>query len=134
LRARKWASAAIALSSPCLHQGALAMRWIIAGGLFAASLAASAQQSAPPFAAPNLSDNCVHSMAAACAMCHGMDGKPARGSIVNALAGRPKDEIVSIMGQFKANARPATVMHQIARGYSDAEIEALTAYFSRQKR
>ena len=30
--------------------------------------------------------------------------------------------------------RPATVMHQIAKGYTDAQIEALAAYLSAQKR
>jgi len=34
------------------------------------------------------------------------------------------------MAQFKSGQRPATIMHQIAKGYSDAEIAALAAYFS----
>jgi len=38
------------------------------------------------------------------------------------------------MRAFKEGKREATVMHQIAKGYSDPEIEALAAYFARQTR
>ena len=31
-------------------------------------------------------------------------------------------------------ARPATVMHQLAKGYSDAQIEVIAAYFAAQKK
>jgi cytochrome c553 len=38
------------------------------------------------------------------------------------------------MAQFKSGGRPATVMHQIAKGYSDAEIAAMAEHFSRLPR
>jgi sulfide dehydrogenase cytochrome subunit len=114
------------------------MRPILAGLFLAlASAATLAQQPAPPapsFAAPDLSAKGVRSMAAACAMCHGTNGKPAAGSTVAGLAGRPSAEIVQGMAQFKAGTKPATIMHQISRGYSDAEIAALADYFSKQTR
>ena len=114
------------------------MRTVLAG-LFLAlgSAAVLAQQPAPPapnFAAPDLSPKGVRSMAAACAMCHGTNGKPAAGSAVAGLAGRPSAEIVQGMAQFKAGTKPATIMHQISRGYSDAEVAALADYFSKQPR
>ena len=107
-------------------------------GLLAASGAAVAlaQQPSPPppsFAPPNVTHNGVRSMAANCGACHGTDGRPAPGSTVNALAGRPAGEIIQIMGQFKAGQRPATVMHQIAKGYGDDEIAAIAAYFEKQR-
>nr|MBA3590336.1 cytochrome C [Methylibium sp.] len=37
------------------------------------------------------------------------------------------------MRAFRDGKRPATVMHQIAKGYSDAQITALAAYFAAQK-
>jgi len=37
------------------------------------------------------------------------------------------------MKAFKSGARPATVMHQLAKGYSDAQIEVIAAYFAAQK-
>ena len=38
------------------------------------------------------------------------------------------------MQAFKRGKRPATVMHQIAKGYSDAQIDALAAYFAAQQK
>ena len=114
------------------------MRSTLAGLFLALGAgAALAQQPAPPppnFAPPNLSPKGVQSMAAACAMCHGTNGKTAEGSAVAGLAGRPRDEIVQSMAQFKAGTKPATIMHQVARGYSDAEVAALAEYFSKQPR
>ena len=98
---------------------------------------AAAQQPAPPapaFAPPHLVDKGVRSLAASCAACHGTAGRAVAGSSVAGLAGRPKDELVQLMGQFKKGERPATLMHQIAKGYGDDEIAALADYFSKQPR
>jgi cytochrome subunit of sulfide dehydrogenase len=106
---------------------------ILAVALGAATVAA--QQPAPPaFAASNLSEKGVRSMAANCSACHGTGGQPAQGSLVAGLAGRPKDAFAQMMAQYKTGQRPATVMHQIAKGYSDAEIAAMAEYFSKQAR
>jgi sulfide dehydrogenase cytochrome subunit len=114
------------------------MRTVFAGlALALASAGVSAQQPAPPppaFAPSNLTPKGVQSMAGACAMCHGTNGKPVANSTVAGLAGRPRDEIVQAMAQFKAGSKPATIMHQIARGYSEAEVAALADYFSTQPR
>lgn len=109
----------------------------LAGLLLAAAATASAQQPAPPgpaFASPNLGDAGVRSMAFNCAACHGTHGRPAAGSVVPGLAGRPAAEIVQLMGEFREGKRPATLMHQIAKGYSDAETAAIAGWFSRQSR
>jgi cytochrome c553 len=38
------------------------------------------------------------------------------------------------MLDFKSGRRPATLMHQLAKGYSDAEITAIAGYFAAQKK
>jgi len=106
--------------------------------MLAATLAgaAFAQQPAPPapaFAASNVTPKGVASMATACAMCHGSGGIPAAGSTVAPLAGRPAQGTVDAMKAFKEGKRDATIMHQIAKGYSDAEIAAIAAYFAARK-
>ena len=105
-----------------------------AAGFAAAALA---QQPAPPpapsFAAPNVAPKGVASMAAACAMCHGTSGQTVAGSPLPRLAGRPAAATADAMKAFKEGRREATIMHQIAKGYSDAEIAALAAYFAAQK-
>ena len=74
------------------------------------------------------------SLAATCANCHGTSGKVVEGSSVTALAGLDKGYIVAQMQAFKSGARPATVMHQISKGFSDAQVESLASYFAAQKK
>ena len=101
------------------------MRWtIIASAALAALPVGAAAQSAAE----------ARNLAAACAMCHGTQGKPAPDAPLIPLAGLPRDHIVSQMQAFRDGRRPATVMHQIAKGYSDAEIQAMAAWFAAQKR
>jgi cytochrome subunit of sulfide dehydrogenase len=74
------------------------------------------------------------SLAATCANCHGTNGKVVEGSTVTSLAGLDKGYIVAQMNAFKTGTRPATVMHQISKGFNDAQIESLAGYFAAQKK
>lgn len=76
----------------------------------------------------------ARSLAATCANCHGTDGKVVPGSPVLSIAGMEKNYIVAQLKAFKAGTRPATVMHQISKGFSDAQIEVLAGYFAAQKK
>ena len=95
---------------------------ISAALLIAACTAAHGQQ-----VDPNLGRN----LAAACAICHGTNGVNA-GGMPN-LAGQHKDYLVQQMRDFRDGKRPATIMHQISKGYTEPQIEALAAYFSSQR-
>jgi len=70
-------------------------------------------------------------VAATCAACHGTDGRSRGG--VPSLAGRDEQELVRAMRAFRDGERPSTMMQQLARGYSDREIEAAAAFFATQK-
>jgi cytochrome subunit of sulfide dehydrogenase len=72
-------------------------------------------------------------LASACAICHGTDGRAATKDVVP-LAGLPREHIAAQMRAFRDGQRPATVMHQIAKGYTDAQIDAMAAWFAAQKR
>ena len=76
----------------------------------------------------------VKSLAATCANCHGTNGKAVEGSSVVSIAGLDRDYIVAQMKAFKTGTRPATIMHQLSKGYSDAQIETLATYFAAQKK
>lgn len=66
-----------------------------------------------------------------CIACHGPSGS-GQGSIA-ALAGRDANDLAAAMRAFRANERPGTIMGRIARGYTDAEIAAIAAYFAQQR-
>lgn len=74
------------------------------------------------------------SLAASCANCHGTNGKAVAGSSVTSLAGLDKDYFKAQMVAFKAGTRTATIMHQISKGFNDAQIESLASYFAAQKK
>ncbi len=48
------------------------------------------------------------------------------------LAGMPKDELVRRVKDFRSGATPATVMHQLSKGYSDQQIELIADYYAAQ--
>jgi len=73
------------------------------------------------------------SLAATCAQCHGTAGRALPGAVVPGLAGLPAGYLAEQMKAFKNGTRTATVMHQIAKGYSEAQIDQLASYFSAQK-
>jgi len=75
--------------------------------------------------------NYPRDLASGCANCHGTNGKSV--GIVPPLAGLDRDYIVLQMQDFKRGRRPSTVMHQIAKGYSDEQIELMAEYFAAQK-
>lgn len=70
-------------------------------------------------------------LAANCANCHGTTGS-AKGAMPS-LAGQPKAQMVEQLKAFRDGKRPATIMHQLAKGYTDQQIELIADHFSRQK-
>ncbi len=73
------------------------------------------------------------SLAATCAACHGTNGHSVS-TEVTPLASLSRDLIVQRMQEFKTGKRPATVMHQLAKGYTDQQIELIAAYLAGQRR
>ena len=74
----------------------------------------------------------IRSLAATCAGCHGTDGRAVPGSAIPSLAGLPRDTITHQMRAFQNGGRDATVMAQIAKGFSADQVNALAAYFAAQ--
>lgn len=71
-------------------------------------------------------------LVSACFTCHGTDGRSV-GGIPPSLAGQNRNYLLQAMKDFKAGKRPATIMHQQAKGYTDEELELIATYFSRVK-
>jgi cytochrome c553 len=88
---------------------------------------------AAPLAAPAQDAVTGRNLAAPCAICHGTDGRAVTKDVIP-LAGLPREHVASQMRAFRDGKRAATVMHQIAKGYTDAQIDAMAAWFAAQKR
>ena len=69
--------------------------------------------------------------AASCSSCH-----PANAGVETAvprLVGRNAAELAAQMQAFRAGQRPATVMDQMAKGFSDSEVQAIAGWYAEQK-
>ena len=94
----------------------------------AAAAAAALAAGAPAFAQDA---NLARSLAATCANCHGTNGN-ARGEM-KPLAGMPAEAMVAMLGAFRSGALPATIMHQVVKGYTDEQVRLIAGYFAAQK-
>ena len=95
-----------------------------------AGLAAAAALALPFSVRAAPDDRPVRVWAGACAACHGTDGHAQAG--MTSLAGRNADELYTLLIEFKRDVRPATVMHQHAKGYTDEELQRLAQWFAAQ--
>jgi sulfide dehydrogenase cytochrome subunit len=66
-----------------------------------------------------------------CAACHGTGGNSP--GAIPSIAGKKKAFIADSLRNFRDDRKKATVMNRIAKGYTDAEIEALAEYFSKSQ-
>jgi cytochrome c553 len=96
---------------------------MIGAAMLAAGVAAPAQAQDPNYA---------RNLASTCFTCHGTDGRSV-GGVPPSLAGQSKAYLLQAMKDFKAGKRPATIMHQQAKGYTDEELEAIAGYFAAAK-
>ena len=78
---------------------------------------------------PNLARN----LAATCANCHGTNGHAVKGSGMDSLAGMDKAKTLQKLAEFKSGDKPASIMHQISKGYTDAQLDLIATYFAAQK-
>jgi len=72
----------------------------------------------------------ARNLAATCANCHGTNGH-ARGDM-KPLAGVSADKIIAMLADYKSGNQPATIMHQISKGYTDEQIKLVAAFFAAQ--
>ena len=70
----------------------------------------------------------ARNLAATCANCHGVNGN-AQGDM-KPLAGMTSEKMLAMIADFKSGAQPATIMHQIAKGYSDEQMKLIAGYFA----
>lgn len=76
---------------------------------------------------PNLARN----LAATCANCHGTNGKSVGG--MESLAGEPKEKLLQKLQDFQSGDKPASIMHQISKGYTAEQLDLIAGFFAAQK-
>jgi len=66
--------------------------------------------------------------ASSCSGCHALSAAVA--TAVPRLGGRSAAEMASQMQAFKSGQRPSTVMGRIAKGFSEAEAQAIAEWYA----
>ena len=77
--------------------------------------------------------NLGRNLAATCANCHGTNGNALKSSGIEPLAGMEKAKTLQKLADFRSGDKPATIMHQIAKGYTDEQLDLIATYFAAQK-
>jgi sulfide dehydrogenase cytochrome subunit len=70
-------------------------------------------------------------MAWQCAPCHGTNGQEFL-EAMPPLAGMPAEQFTKAMIAYREGTRAAVIMDRVARGFTDAEIEAMAVWFEKQ--
>jgi cytochrome subunit of sulfide dehydrogenase len=78
---------------------------------------------------PDLARN----LAATCATCHGTNGRAVQGAGMEELAGLDKAKALQKLSEFRSGAKPASIMHQISKGFTDEQLDLIITYFAAQK-
>lgn len=68
-----------------------------------------------------------------CFACHGPSGKGVPGGSIPPIAGKDAGYLTKVLKDFKSGKRASTIMQRHAKGYTDAEIEAIAKYLSQIK-
>jgi cytochrome c553 len=70
----------------------------------------------------------ARALVAGCRSCH-----QANATKIPSLAGQSRESLVDKLRAFRTGSQPATVMPELVKGYTDAEIEAIAAYLARSE-
>lgn len=73
----------------------------------------------------------ARNLAATCANCHGTDGRAV--GDMKPLAGMSADKMLAMLADYRSGAQPATIMHQIVKGYTEPQLKLIAGYFAAQK-
>jgi len=69
---------------------------------------------------------------AGCVSCHGMNGRSNNPNYPN-LAGQKKNYLIKALKAYRDKKREDTMMNSLTASLSDADIDAIAAYYSSQK-
>ena len=72
-------------------------------------------------------------LASNCFQCHGTNGNPVAGGF-DRLAGKSANDLFKELKELQTKTDPNEIMPVHARGYTDAQLQLIADYFSRQRR
>lgn len=84
-------------------------------------------------AQPKSAEQVYHiSLAATCANCHGTNGVSVAGDNMPKISDLTHEEIKTRMLEYKAGTRTGTIMPQLAKGYTDEQIQVISSILGKK--
>jgi len=71
-------------------------------------------------------------LAATCANCHGTDGRGQENATMPKISHLTSDQILTQLKAFKTGTRTGTIMPQLAKGYSDEQLQTIADYLGKK--
>lgn len=76
--------------------------------------------------------NAGRDLAANCLTCHNATSSAGASGALKTLDGYPSEGMLAVLAGFRTGERPATVMHQIVKGYTVEQLTLIAHYFENQ--
>ena len=71
-------------------------------------------------------------LAATCANCHGTEGKGVENATMPVISHLNSEQIVTQLRAFKSGAREGTIMPQLAKGYTDEQMQSIANFLGKK--
>ena len=81
-----------------------------------------------PIKTESAQDLYQRSLSATCANCHGTDGKGVENATMPVINHLNSEQILTQLRAFKSGAREGTIMPQLAKGYTDEQIQSVANF------
>jgi len=78
------------------------------------------------------SDLYQRGVAATCANCHGTDGQGVENATMPVINHLNSEQILTQLRAFKSGAREGTIMPQLAKGYSDEQMQSIAIFLGKK--
>jgi len=80
----------------------------------------------------NAQDLYQRGLSATCANCHGTDGKGVENATMPVINHLNSEQILSQLRAFKSGAREGTIMPQLAKGYTDEQMQSVASFLGKK--
>jgi cytochrome c553 len=80
----------------------------------------------------NAQDLYQRGLSATCANCHGTDGKGVENATMPVINNLNGEQILTQLRAFKSGAREGTIMPQLAKGYTDEQMQSIASFLGKK--
>jgi cytochrome c553 len=96
------------------------------------AISSSVMAQSKPIQTKSAQDLYQRGLAATCANCHGTDGKGVENANMPVINHLNSEQILTQLKAFKSGERQGTIMHQLAKGYTDEQMQSIANFLGKK--